>query len=102
MSKRRSRPNTSSTGRKEIFGTVLRRLPSTGNVESAVSNLARRGLLRRAARLAVQKQFARGVPAIWMENEVVYKVYPDGRKEVLASRPHTKVRLSQQRYYIQK
>lgn len=102
MSKSRDKANTEPNGRKKIFGTVLRRPAVTDSVENAVSVLARRGWLRRAARLAVQKQFARGVPAVWMENGVIYRVYADGHKEVLATRQRHSVRLSQQRYYIQK
>lgn len=102
MSKSRNRLKELPNGRKQIFRTASRRAILTGNMESAVSILARRGLLRRAARLAVQKQFACGVPAVWMENEVVYKIHPDGRKEALATRQRHNIRLSRQRYYIQK
>jgi hypothetical protein len=93
--------NKGQNGRKQILKGRFRR-PLNGNLEAAVGTMAKRGILRRAARLAVAKQFAQGVPAVWMEDGVIYKVYPDGRKVKLASAKRSAVKISQRRFYIQK
>jgi hypothetical protein len=102
MNKGRNSSKQQPSGRKWILKRVLRQPVADGDLESAVSALAKRGVLGRAARLAIEKQFAQGVPAVWMEDNIIYKVYPNGRKEKLASTNRTATKLSQRRFYIQK
>jgi hypothetical protein len=64
--------------------------------------LANKGLLKRAAQIAIQKQLANGVPAIWMTDGVVFKLHPDGRKETLATPQRRSAKLTQHRFYIRK
>lgn len=102
MNKGQKSSKQQPSGRKRILKSVLSQPMACGNLESAVSALVKRGILGRAARLAVEKQFAQGVPAVWMEDDIIYKVYPNGRKEKLASTNRTATKLSQRRFYIQK
>ncbi len=84
---------------KRVFGKLIR----TGEVdtlESSVSSLAKRGLLKRAAKEAVEKQLANGVPAVWLEEDAIYKLHPDGRKERLAFHKQKSHKLTRKRFVI--
>jgi phosphopantetheinyl transferase (holo-ACP synthase) len=86
---------------KKVFGKVMR----TGQIdtlESSISSLAKRGLLKKAAQKAVEKQLANGVPAVWLEEDTIYKLHPDGRKERLAFHKQKSNKLTRQRFFIKK
>ena len=85
---------------KRAFRKTLR--SERSDPEAFISGMAIKGSLRRAAQLAIEKQLTHGVPAVWMEDGVIYKQYPDGRKEKIASHKKTSFKLSQQRFIIQK
>ena len=102
MNKVQNSQKQQTSSNKGMLKRLLRKRISTGSPENVVSFLAKRGVLGRAARLAVEKQFAKGVPAIWMEQGIIYKVYPNGQKEKLASKEHPVTKFSQRRFYIQK
>ena len=71
-------------------------------LESSIVRLAEKGTLSRAAQVAIENQLAHGVPVVWMEGEAIFKLYPDGHKERIASHQIKSHKLAQQRFFIQK
>lgn len=71
-------------GRKKTRKTFIKKSAvSKTNIEAALPVLNRKGLLANAAGQAIEKQFADNLPAIYVENRAIYKVYSDGRKELI-------------------
>jgi hypothetical protein len=59
--------------------------PEPGTLEANLVDLAMTGKLAKAGRRAVAAQKDRGLPVTFKRGQQVIKVYPDGRREVLAT-----------------
>lgn len=57
------------------------------SLEAQLPRLIASGELKEAARLAIADQLARGIPVTFQRGELVVKLHPDGREEVLARLP---------------
>lgn len=71
-------------GKKKTKKAFIKKL-AVGNksIEAAMSSLSKKGVLANAAGQAIKKQFAENLPAIYTENGAVYRVFPDGTKELI-------------------
>ena len=57
------------------------------SLEAALPRLIAEGRLGEAGRRAIADQLARGFPVTFQRGELVIKLFPDGREEVLARVP---------------
>jgi hypothetical protein len=63
---------------KKAAGEVVKRTP-----EKVIKGLARKGLLAGIGRKAIQNSYRRGLSVTVLENNNIYRVFPDGTKKLV-------------------
>lgn len=57
--------------------------------ESAILRLAKEGRLAAAGQKALQDSFQKGLAVTILENNIIYRIYPDGTREQIKQIPST-------------
>lgn len=70
------------------------------SLEESMVYLSKRGLIAEAATNAIKNQLNKGVPAIWMENGNIYRMYPDGTREKMARHVGVLHKVPKEKYII--
>jgi hypothetical protein len=69
--------------------TPVRHLPDeAGSLEAEVSRLAEEGQLAGAARVAVERQTAKGFAITFLRGDAIVKRFPNGREQILGKLAH--------------
>lgn len=99
MRLKKIKQKSNRTPAKKTFRRVARKRRSRSLED--IAYLSKRGLIAEAAANAIKKQLNNGVPAVWMENGNIYKVYPDGRREKIGQHTGSFHKTNKDNYIIQ-